>query len=154
MAGSGDFNLQTTYGRTDGTNRPAGYVGEIISSQITSANAVTLTTGTPMNLFSLPLTAGDWFIYGNVVCISSFGLTVFSNVQAGLSLVSGTLPDACMIVSNSFTALQTVNIPLGFTLPPLRNNVNAAFTAYVAVMSAFSLGTMKVCGNIGARRLS
>jgi hypothetical protein len=65
------INLLDTGGQYRGNNTntaaPAGYIGQILSTNVASGSAVTLTNATTAQVTSVSLTAGNWMLVGEVV---------------------------------------------------------------------------------------
>ena len=53
------------------SNAAAGQVGEVIQSTLLYASRVAISSATFTNILSIALTAGDWDVYGNLVCTDS-----------------------------------------------------------------------------------
>src|SRR5574337_1898836 len=79
-------------GTTTNDDAAAGYIGEVISSNIAVGSAVSLSSGTIANITSISLTAGDWDVYGwassNVA-----GTTTITQFAAGGSTTTADLGD-------------------------------------------------------------
>ena len=57
-------------GVVDGSDAAPGFVGEVISNSVPTANAVTLAAaGAYADICTLSLTAGDWDVYGDAAII-------------------------------------------------------------------------------------
>lgn len=78
-------------GRTDAGSAAAGKVGEIISSTVLVGSAVALVNGTPTNITSISLTAGEWDVTGNVVH-NPAGTTNTTSVEGWVNNVSAAAP--------------------------------------------------------------
>jgi hypothetical protein len=141
-------------GRTDGSAAPAGLIGEIKSTVITTP--VTLTPSTTVNVGSLSLPAGDWTVYGEVWFSGPANNTL--SLIAGITQTSATLPAA----PASGTALQQISLTGGATdlaatvLPvgPCVINMAATTTVYLCAQANFPSGTPTVQGKLVARRSS
>jgi hypothetical protein len=134
-------------GSTAGTNTAAGYIGEVISSQILFASAVSLSTNTPANITSISLTAGDWDVYGNIYCsFSTLGL----NVVGWISSSSATAPNNALVAQVGVSPAGLTNN--GLTVPYVRANVSSTTTYYLSSYATFATGTASVAGGIFARR--
>lgn len=135
-------------GTTTNNNAAAGSVGEYISSVISAASAVPLTTVTAANVTSLSLTAGDWDVFGNVTISSS--ATGLLNGYGWISLTSATLPDASL-VSGSYVS-PAVTAQIAVSVPFVRVSIASTTTVYLSAVSQFGVGTASACGGIYARR--
>lgn len=130
-------------------NAPAGYVGEFISSVISSGSAITVTTTmTAQNVTSISLTAGDWDLWGNIYFIDA-GST-YTAVLGWISQTSATLPDASLTYISQSTAAFPGN--QGAPVPQQRFILSGTTTIYLTGQSTFSAGNPTVCGGIYARR--
>jgi hypothetical protein len=138
-------------GVTDGSNAGAGQVGEWLSSVVASGGA--LANNIPVNVTTLPLTAGDWDVTGEVWFTIGSGPT--GSVQAGISLSSAAFPGAPGTGSRivqSWTHQSGAPQVLG--LAPARMSLSAAGTAYLIAAVGYSSGSAPVAwGRIEARRV-
>src|SRR5215469_1981323 len=132
-------------------NAPAGFVGEVISSNVPSGSAVALTNNVAANVTSIALTAGDWDVFGNVVYLIT-GTTQAAYSSGGISTVSGSLPDTSLVANfPSYGAGQFVT-NLGFTVPSQRVSLAAAGTVYLVAQAGILASTMSAFGQIWTRR--
>ena len=127
----------------------AGSFGEFVSVTVTSGAAVTLTTGATVNVTSTSLSAGNWFVYGNVWYNPAGTLT---SIAAALNTVSGLLPansgaGAYSASGVTFTASANQGLPVGMT----RVTLTTATTVYLLAESAFT-STCTAFGFLGAWR--
>jgi Collagen triple helix repeat (20 copies) len=140
-------------GVADGSNAPAGAVGEQLAASQTTA--VSLTTATTANIATLALTAGDWSVSGVVTFTPS---AAPSALGAGVGATSATLPTAAQVAAGtgnmtqyrlSFTSAATQTMQTGIT----RISVNAATNVYLTAQGTFASGTLTATGYISARRV-
>ena len=137
-------------GTTAADNAGAGKVGEVISSAILLASAVTVTTASvQQNLTSITLSAGDWDVVGNILFVPAATTTTTAAI-GGISIVSNNLPDQSLWTEIFEATLA--NEPCGFTVPSQRINVSGSTIVYLVGDVAFASSTMKMCGSIYARR--
>jgi hypothetical protein len=133
-------------GSKDASNASSGYVGEVFSAQVLFSSAITFTSGSPQNLTSINLTAGDWDVYG------SFGVngSTLTNVLFGFNSTSTTLPDFSLVGGAGFGA----NICIFFIgeAPTQRINISSPTTIYL-VGQVSGTGTITAYGNMFARRV-
>ncbi|HEY2538236.1 MAG TPA: hypothetical protein VGI28_01860 [Stellaceae bacterium] len=137
-------------GVTNGSNAPAGQVGEVLSIIVTTA--VGMTSGTNGQVAALSLPAGDWDIWGEVVFSWSAG-AAFSAVGA-ISNTAGTLPGLILNGSLHQINLSVANLSVA-RLPVAVAIVNAATatTMYLFAQTVFSSGTASATGKLVARRV-
>jgi hypothetical protein len=143
-------------GVVDGSNAPAGVVGEQVAASVTTA--VTLTSGTPANVATLALTAGDWSVSG-VIVFNEAANTVPTMFAAALSMTSAALPTAAQVAAGTGNMTQ---YNLSFTKGAIsqtmqagvcRVNVSAGTTVYLVASAAFSTAGLTATGYISARRV-
>ncbi|WP_069267431.1 hypothetical protein [Paraburkholderia nodosa] len=154
VASSPTITTPTIVGVTSGACASTGNVGECKNSNVPSGSAVSLTSGTPANVTSVPLTAGNWICYGNIAFLA--GSTTVSTTEAGwISTVSASNPSAPNsgayfgLVSLPSTAGGNGNIyPVGM----LMVNVSSATTVYLSTFAAFSTSTMSAFGYLNCLR--
>ena len=140
-------------GTTTNDNAAAGYVGEIIESEILAGSAVTLFTATPADITSIELTAGDWDVFGNVRFVIGSGATMTVSL-AGPSTASATNPTppnagAMFVDTNSYAAGKDPMHSFGTR----RYSLSGTTTVYLVGYASFSGGTVSAYGYIGARRV-
>jgi hypothetical protein len=135
-----------TVGIINAGNATAGNIGEVISSSVVGASAVTLSNSAAIsNITSISLSAGDWDVYGNVL------LTSTTNALTGfigwISTTSATQPDPSLETSGAFGGGTQ-----GAPVPYQRINISSTTTVYLSALCTATSGTSKACGNIYARR--
>lgn len=134
-------------GVTDASDAAAGYVGEIISSTILIASAVSISTATSTNLTSISLTAGDWDVWGNI-SFRNTGINI-TVALAWLNDASATPPDEAF-QCGSDTILTSYR---GVISPSRRFSLSSTTTIYISGFVTFAAGTSSMCGGIYARRV-
>lgn len=139
--------LQNISGVASSAASAAGMAGEVISSSVLVASAITLTSNIVANITSISLTAGDWDFWGHVHLSNSAGNVIVSG-QGWISTVSASIPDASVISQVNAGGTQI----LGFNVsgPPLR--LNSTTIVYLSTVAAFTSGTTTASGYIYARR--
>jgi hypothetical protein len=148
------FNTTTNgiTGTTTNDNATTGTVGQLTSSVIAAASAVSLTTTTPADMTSISLTAGDWDVWGNITFVAA-ATTNIVQARGWISSTSVTLPDASLYAGVQNAAAGIVEAAnFGFTVPEQRISVSGTTTIYISAVGTFSISTLKVCGGIYARR--
>ena len=131
-------------------NAPAGFIGEVISSNVTTG--VALTTAVAANVTSIALTAGDWDVQGEVwISIGTGGATA---AHAGINTTTAALPAASALN----TARETFNMALAastsviLSLRSCRVSIAATTTFFLVAQCSFPSGAPTATGNIWARR--
>src|SRR5262245_57492548 len=77
-------------GTSTNDSAAAGYVGELMESEVLTGSAVSLTNNTAANVTSLSLTAGDWDVWGSVAFNAVAGTA--NLVVGAINTTSATLP--------------------------------------------------------------
>ncbi len=147
------LNQPILNGVTDASSASAGTVGQVISSSVDVGSAVSLTTGTPANVTSISLTAGDWDVYGSVG-FSVNVLTTIGGLSAAIGTTSATLPLASSIsgcVTTIGTTLTTGESQI-VTPGSCQINVSGTTTVYLVAQMTFAVNTAAAYGIIWARR--
>jgi hypothetical protein len=130
-------------GTTTNDDAAAGYVGEYISSSVTSATAGTTAT----TLTSIPLTAGDWDIS---ISVNSGGVPGTSiGFRVGLSTTSATFLTDYQEVC--FVYQDTVQSVMSGCIPNMRKSI-ASTTTYYLIAQSYTTANIYVQGRISARR--
>jgi hypothetical protein len=135
-------------GTTAGDNVQAGGVGEYLRASMFTD--IPMTTATPTDIVTLPLTAGDWDVEGTISFIFS---DTGGNAQGGVSKASRFLPDTFdegTFEIGSFAGdLTDVTQSTGLA----RFSLGAPSTAYLVGYAEFDSGTCAAQGVIRARRV-
>ena len=141
-----------TLGVTNGSDAPAGQIGEVISSNVASPG-ITLTSAVNANVTSISLSPGDWDVFGEV------WLSVGGSAQtlcAAINTVSAAQP-ASSAVNTAYYRMQGANAgvfagTIGVPLKPCRASLSTTTTYYLVAFCNFGTGTTTAAGNIWARR--
>jgi hypothetical protein len=144
------FNSTTgIVGTTTNNNAAAGSVGEFVSSVVLLASAVTVAaSGTPKDMTSISLTAGDWDVWGNIFLFESANVTGFTMWS---STTSATLPDLAFI--SSFTATSAIVGGIGNMIPTKRYSLSSTTTIYISGQANYASTAPAMCGGLYARRV-
>lgn len=136
------------HGTNTNDTAAGGYVGEFTSSNVAAGSAVSLTDSVAANVTSISLSAGDWFVYGNVGFTLSVSATV---IQAWISTTSATAPTTPG--SGGYSILAASGFLSGSLLPisGIRISLASTTTVYLGTFATFT-GTGAAYGFIGARR--
>lgn len=139
-------------GTTTNDNAAAGNVGEFKSSVVPIGSAVTLTTsGVPVDITSISLTAGDWDVWGNVGFTGN-GIVGASGWYAWTSATSATQPDLSLASIQVLTA--SASTTLAEAVPYQRYSLASTTTIYLTGEFAAGAVTSVVgFGGIYARRV-
>lgn len=142
-----------TRGVSDGSNAPAGYVGEIIESTVLVGSAVSLTSAVTSDITSISLTAGDWDVFG-VFCTNPAATTVQTIANVWINSTSVTPPivpnaGATNRLSATSLAQSAWYLPIGTR----RVSISSTTTYYLSGTVVFSGSTLTAYGYIGARRV-
>lgn len=145
------INQPNIVGVTTNSNAAAGSVGEFISSVIPIASAITFINGTPTNVTSISLSAGDYNVWGNAV-IATTGTATPTIFLAWVSSSSATFPDASLYTGiNMASAILAQDC--GISALSQRFSLSATTTVYITAYFSGGTGNGTVCGGIYARRV-
>lgn len=138
-------------------NPLAGSVGEVVTSTVAAAAAITLVSVTGANVTSIALTAGDWDIDGSVA-FTLASTTTMGYLSGGINTVSATLPvnnaGVDTITGAGTNATIDITVDPVRCIPRVRVNMNAALTTvYLVGKAKFGVSTCKAYGTIYARRV-
>jgi hypothetical protein len=138
-------------GVTDGVDAAAGDVGQVISVAIPLSGAtITLTTATPANILTIPLTPGDWLV--SAIANFAFASATNTGIAAGLSSASAILPvDGSE--GNSGVRFTTTTFLDSITLNQKHFNVSVNTNVYVVASATFSAGAVDGYGYALAHRI-
>lgn len=132
-------------GRTDGAAAAAGVVGEVLSA--VTAAAVSVTSGTPLNVLSLSLPAGEYELESALLVTNSGNVTALS---FGVSSTSAVLPSNWYDLYSITTTLAAGNSSRQGMSRRLR--LSATTTVYLVAQATFT-GTCTAQGYIRAMRV-
>lgn len=144
-----------TPGQLPGTatndNANTGNVGEYLTASVAQGSAISISNTTPKTVVTLPLTAGDWDVWGNVGIVPAAGTTV-SQIEAGINTTTNTLPagtdPSFFNMQWTFTTADVQQLPVGAT----RVSLAAPGNAYLVIDCAFAVSTNTAFGALVARR--
>ena len=129
-----------------------GKIGEFATANATAAGAIALTNNSATSAISLPLSAGDWDVWGQAV-FKAAAITVTTLLTAGINstaaqpaITSGGL--AQLGLGAGLTGIGDTSVNVG----PTRLSLAAAGTAFLMGTLAFSVSTASLYGVIQARR--
>jgi len=142
-----DFGM-SGLGTTTNNNATAGWIGEVVRSQVPQASAITLSSGVNTNVTSISLTAGDWDVYGNVTFLPG-GTTTISTSYTWINTVSASGPDSSL---SHLTGSMPTGLAFSTTAPMQRLSLAATTTVYLGVYVGFGVSTMQCDGQLWARR--
>jgi hypothetical protein len=142
-------------GVTDGTDAAAGMVGEYLLANNTAGSA--LTTGVPINVATLTLSAGDWDVWGQTIFTEGAN-TIPTVLASATSPNSATLPTPAQLATglgamSQIAATMTKGLTQIMQTGPDRYNSSASQNVYLVSQATFSGGTLSVTGFISARRI-
>jgi hypothetical protein len=143
-------------GTNTNDNATAGNVGEYISSTIVSGSAAALTTGTPINVTSISLTAGDWDVWGanyfiptNTTSITFY--STFLTTTSGSTVTSS--PGGFWEITQPAEVPASTSSFGGMTAGPIRFSLSTTTTIFLVAQANFTASTLSVFGAIQARRV-
>lgn len=139
-------------GTATNDNASAGNIGEFKSTDVVAGSAVSLTSGSPANIATLSLTAGDWDVWGTVRYTPGVA-TVTTVSSAWASQTSATAP----ATSNGGGITVAVSPGQAGLAPAMsagyqRISLAGTTTIYLTTVTTFAGGTLVGYGFIGARR--
>ena len=135
-------------GVTNGSDASAGQIGEVISSFVPSPGTA-ITSTVAKNITTLPLTAGDWDVQGEIGFLPS--AVALTSIVAAISTTNGGTDPMGVGVSRNTTSGSTLGACI-FPLRPCRVSLSAPATYYLVTSVALASGTCTAYGNIWARR--
>lgn len=133
-------------GTTTNDNAMAGQIGEYISG---TAAGVTLSNGTPANITSIALSAGDWDVSGNVA-FTPAPTTHPVTLGASCSSTSGAFGSLVTLIETAFTVGQPASFDAGGVT---RFSLAAPATVYLVALAFFSTAGMTAGGFLAGRRM-
>jgi hypothetical protein len=139
-------------GTTTNNNAGAGIVGQFITATVAVGSAVSLSSGTPLTVTSISLTAGDWDVTG-VVDFHPGTLTTGSYFQGGISTTTNALGAQDQYSSSPMALAAGLGVDVGLNCPTVRLSLATTTTVYLTCQAGFATSTMVAYGTIRARRV-
>lgn len=153
-AGSPTITTPSIIGVTNASSASAGAVGEYVSASVASGSAVALTTGGPLTVTSISLTAGDWDV-GGCVFFNPAATTSITRYGGSIELTTNTFstdPAKSWVITQA-AFVPTANNFIGFPCPIYRHNSSSTTTIYLTAVAVFTTSTLGAYGHIWARRV-
>lgn len=143
-------------GTATNDNACVGCVGQLISSTVLIGSAISITTGTAANVTTIPLTAGDWDVSGEII-FGGAATTNFNSLLASISATPATLDTTPGNVGlNSYGAagiVPTAGNGNSVQVGPVRVSLSGSATYNLVEFSNFTISTATAWGIIRARRV-
>jgi hypothetical protein len=138
-------------GTSTNNNAAAGFVGEIVVSQVTTNVAVTQNVVT--NITSISLTAGDWDVSGSVMLSYTTTNSTNFTLQGGINTTSATLGAQDTYSQIMVHAGNTGSLTQSFATPVVRLSLAATTTVFLVGFANGGLSSINGKGTIRARRM-
>jgi hypothetical protein len=138
------------HGVTDGSNAPAGQVGEVVTAVQNTGQAVA--SGAPTTVISVTLTAGDWDVWGTVGFATA--TTAPQSVEGGLNTAQ-VMPSGLAVNTSLASLFPGGGGPIAgcnLALAPCRITVTASTSVYLIAQQTSGAG-VTASGQIIARRM-
>jgi hypothetical protein len=140
-------------GSSTNDSATAGNIGENLQSTVASGSAVSLGSGSPSNMTSLALTAGDWDVSGTM----SFVPGASTSITALLGGLSSTTTAFDLATPGYFVAQRGAAYVPGanqcnLTVGPVRISLSASTTYFFVAQGIFTVSTLGAFGILRARR--
>ncbi len=142
-----------TQGTTTNDNAGAGFVGEVITTNVTLSNAKQITTNSSITLGSVSLTAGDWDCRGTAAHQLS-ATTTATKLSASLVTTDGVLgiqgtDGTTTVVPASAISTSGVDLKMG----PVRESLASLTTVFLVDGATFATSQLWAYGSITCRRM-
>jgi hypothetical protein len=134
-------------------NRATG-LGELLQTQVLAGAAFNIGTGSPTDVATLNLTAGDWDVTGQVY-FTPAATTSITQLASSLSTTTATMDNTTLGAATRHACAAFVpgsNI-MTYPIGPLRVSLAATTTYYLVASAIFTVSTLSVHGIIRARRV-
>ena len=141
--GNGGVEIQ---GISSGANKPAGYVGQIITN---TASTQAISNDSFLNVTSINLTAGLWLINAGVLTNPAAG-TIQSEVACGINT------NATAALPTFFASLPAfaAGITAGLSAPSVLVNISSTTTYYIVAIVGYSVSTLTISATISGVRIA
>jgi len=133
-------------------NACATCVGAVVQATLATGSAVTVTSGTPINVTSVSLGGGDWNC--NAIVARNVGATTsFTKLNASLGTTTGALVAEGTLQATYFsTAANVVATSTDTIVGPARFSLSTTTTVFLVVGDTFTVSTDAAYGQITCRR--
>ena len=144
---------QNDKGASDGTEAAPGDIGEFLTASLAHGVAHPMTSGVPIDVAWLDLTAGDWDVWGNIVFFPS-GAATISIISGWVAPSSATIPGALesegyVTLRTAFTAGAVQGLPIG----RVRLLTTTTQRLYLTGAAVFGAAGVDIFGTLNARRM-
>jgi hypothetical protein len=139
-------------GNNTNTAPPAGFIGEQIKANITSASPTGLTSGTTIELTHVNLTSGVW----DVSCLVGYtasATTSVTNARCSITTTQSSINTNFGDQSVSFQIAANVGCQPVLAIPCFRVLLSSTTTYYLNANATFTIGSLSVYGRISATRV-
>jgi len=133
----------------------AGNIGDYVEGIVANGSAISVTaSGTPQNLTSISLPAGEWLVAGTVNFIPTSATTSVTTFQCSLSTTSATLDfTSGRLASRQSAAFVPGNSTANtIELPAYKFSLSGTTTVFFVILSNFTVSTLTAAGVIKAWR--
>ena len=145
--------IASLQGVTNGVAAASGVVGELIESTRSVGSGMSLTSGLTSNIANITLTAGEWYINGQVDYRAG-ATTSITILTQGISTASGTLGAQDTFSRSVFAAVvPTAANDIGLPVRGQVLSLTATSTVYLVTNATFTVSTLSAYGTIQARRI-
>lgn len=141
-------------GTSTNDSAATGGIGEWLTSNVLVGSAVSLSTGTPANITSLSLTAGDWDVTAFPV-LTGGATTTVSSMLFALGTTSATINQLAGTFNQSLGFSSTLFAGSGLwteQIGPIRFSLSTTTTIYLVADVSFGTSTCSGYGLLSARR--
>lgn len=140
-------------GTATNDNAASGNIGEYAESVIVVGSPVSLVTATPKNITSIPLTPGDWNVWGYIGFTGNPATTV-TNLEGSVSLTTGAIDSTPGRRGDQFYNGTTVlgSLSPQFAAGQMRVSLAAGASVFLVANAVFATNTCSGFGGIFARR--
>jgi hypothetical protein len=133
-----------------GSSPATGALGEVLSANVPSGSAVSLTTATPANITSLSLTPGTWMVSGLISFVAS--LTA-SQIFSGINATSATFTTNVIDYSSQSGFTAQAGTATNLATPIQYITLTTTTTYYLNALANFVAGTCTAYGKMQAVRV-
>ncbi len=141
-----------TQGTTTNDNAGAGFVGEVITTNVTLTNAKQITTNSSITLGSVSLTAGDWDCRGTAVHALS-NTTTATRLSASLVTTDGVLGIEGTDGTTAIIPVSAGSPGNDLKLGPARFSLASLTTVFLVDGATFATSQLWAYGSATCRRM-
>lgn len=147
---TGLSQTQAILGTNTNNSASGGYVGEVLTADVPTGSALSVTSNVAKDIVTLSLTAGDWDVQGQ---LSQNANTALGTTWSGWLNTSSASAPAAWETSGAFSINGGASQIFRMSTGVVQFLLSSTTTIYLTTSFGFSSGTCAIYGFLRARRM-